>query len=328
MLGSGALQTRTSISDRTALGSESGSHVKAMLRYRRTSLFESNAQTLVNTVNCVGVMGKGLAAEFKSRHPDMYKAYKRICDDGLLAPGKLWLWQTSNQWVLNFPTKVHWRNASKIEWIQAGLEKFVAEYQNLGIKSISFPRLGCGNGGLPWDEVGPLMERYLSDLNIDVFIHDFEKDIGTPEHITSIGEAGDEELYSDFNSFIDALRHAIIKNKGVIPDIYNMEMYSTFMTDDKSIIARNKDTEFKFEEDDVRALWLMLRRKGVSLRDAGHINIGSGSLILALIGALPMTRVIEYQRSDSDPELSVEISKRVGQRLHSLSDKQAELSWE
>ena len=126
---------------------------RMMLTYRRTSLLESTAQTLVNTVNCVGVMGKGIALEFKKRQPDMFDAYKRICDKKLLTPGKLWLWRGNEHLTLNFPTKIHWRNPSKLEWIESGLRKFVENYKALGISEISFPRLGCGNGGLDWDDV-------------------------------------------------------------------------------------------------------------------------------------------------------------------------------
>jgi len=144
-----------------------------MLTYKRTGLLEANTQTLVNTVNCVGVMGKGIAKAFKQREPNMFTAYKRICDDKLLEPGKLWLWRGSEQWVLNFPTKRHWRSPSKIEWVESGLDKFVQTFEAQGVTEIAFPKLGCGNGGLEWEEVKLLMERYLSDLPIPVFIHDY-----------------------------------------------------------------------------------------------------------------------------------------------------------
>ena len=130
-----------------------------MLTYRRTSILDSTTQTVVNTVNCVGVMGKGIALSYKEREPEMFKAYKDICERKLLQPGKLWLWKSSTPWILNFPTKVHWRRPSKLEWIEAGLAKFVAAYEAQGIREISFPRLGCGNGGLDWADVKPLMER-------------------------------------------------------------------------------------------------------------------------------------------------------------------------
>src|SRR5690606_34022385 len=114
--------------------------------------------------------------------------YKRICDEGLLEPGKWWLWQGSDQWVLNFPTKKQWRSPSRLEWMEMGLEKFVANYQVRGITEIAFPRLGCGNGGLDWNDVKPLMESYLSPLPIPVYIHDFEVNIGLPEHLERLAE--------------------------------------------------------------------------------------------------------------------------------------------
>src|SRR5687768_15788890 len=126
-----------------------------MLRYVTINLFDSPAQTLVNTVNTVGVMGKGVAQAFKRLYPDMYRAYRAFCQDGRLDVGQLYLYKTQNKWILNFPTKRDWRNASRLEWIEAGLAKFVQTYAERGITSISFPQLGTGNGGLAWSDVQP-----------------------------------------------------------------------------------------------------------------------------------------------------------------------------
>ena len=154
-----------------------------MIIYTRTNIFESNAQVLVNTVNTVGVMGKGLAKEFKRIYPDMFNNYQNYCEQGVFTIGKLQIYRTSNKWVLNFPTKENWRNASKVEYIELGLQKFVEQYQIQGIKSVSFPMLGCGNGGLDWESiVKPLMYKYLKNLPIDIFIHTAEIDKFTPEH--------------------------------------------------------------------------------------------------------------------------------------------------
>ncbi len=154
-----------------------------MLRSTAESLFLSPAQTLVNTVNTVGVMGKGIALEFKKRYPRMFERYRMFCDDGSLTVGKLQLYKTPNKWILNFPTKEHWRGPSKLEWIESGLRRFAETYRERGIISASFPMLGCGNGGLPWDEVGPLMKRYLDPLPIPVFIHMRRNAPGfVPEH--------------------------------------------------------------------------------------------------------------------------------------------------
>jgi O-acetyl-ADP-ribose deacetylase (regulator of RNase III) len=143
-----------------------------MLEYVRTNIFDSPAQTLVNPVNTVGVMGKGLAAEFKRRYPEMFRRYRHLCDRGVLDVGRLDLHAGIPKWVLNFPTKKHWRNPSELEYLAAGLKRFVATYAELGITSVSFPQLGTANGGLEWQrEVQPLMDEYLAGLAIPVFIH-------------------------------------------------------------------------------------------------------------------------------------------------------------
>lgn len=153
-----------------------------MLIYTDDNIFNSPAQTLVNTVNTYGVMGKGIAKEFKKYYPEMFYKYKTICkknklDVGLLLLNKGEIVKTSNgmeireKWVLNFPTKRHWRSRSKLEYIEKGLEKFVNTYEGKGITSISFPQLGVGNGKLEWKEVQILMEKYLRPLPIPVYIH-------------------------------------------------------------------------------------------------------------------------------------------------------------
>lgn len=153
-----------------------------MLRYVEGDLFSSPAQVIVNTVNTVGVMGKGIALEFKKRYPEMFEHYKKICDKHNLVIGKLMLWYAPDHWLLLFPTKEHWRNPSKMEYIEKGLMTFVRKYADYNITSIAFPKLGCGNGGLNWNDVRPLMEKYLSDLPIDVFIYQGLGEKVKPEH--------------------------------------------------------------------------------------------------------------------------------------------------
>ncbi len=145
---------------------------RIMIMYVESNLFDSPAQVLVNPVNTVGVMGKGLALQFKQQYPEMFTNYQRFCESGALTVGKLYLYKTPGKWVLNFPTKKNWRNKSQLAYIEVGLQKFVATYQEKGIESISFPQLGAGNGGLDWErEVKPLMEKYLGELPITVYIH-------------------------------------------------------------------------------------------------------------------------------------------------------------
>ena len=154
-----------------------------MITYVKGDLFESPAKVLVNTVNTVGVMGKGIAKTFKEVYPEMFREYQGFCRDGSLTVGKLWLYKTPHKWILNFPTKQHWRGKSRLEYIEAGLDKFAATYDRKLLLQVSFPMLGCGNGELDWDDVRPLMEQYLRPLPIDVYIHLYpqSKDF-VPEH--------------------------------------------------------------------------------------------------------------------------------------------------
>lgn len=142
---------------------------------RQGNLFDcaTEVQTLVNTVNTRGVMGKGLALEFRQRYPAMYKDYRRRCREGRVRVGEPYLYAAQHPWVLNFPTKDDWRRPSRLEWIEAGLQYFVEHYAEWGITSIAFPQLGAQLGGLPWEAVRPLMQRYLDPLPIRVLIVEY-----------------------------------------------------------------------------------------------------------------------------------------------------------
>ncbi|MFZ5865569.1 MAG: macro domain-containing protein, partial [Thermodesulfobacteriota bacterium] len=132
-------------------------------------IFESGAQTLVNTVNCVGVMGKGVALQFKERFQAMFKDYQARCRHGEVRLGKPYLYTSLvHPWVLNFPTKDHWRSVTKLDDIVRGLEYVVKHYKQWGITSLAVPPLGCGEGRLDWRIVGPTLYRYLSQLDIPV----------------------------------------------------------------------------------------------------------------------------------------------------------------
>lgn len=143
-----------------------------MIKIKIGNIFESKMEVLVNTVNCVGIMGKGIASEFKKRYPEMFNEYKNQCNLHKIKPGELYPYLENNKIkLLNFPTKEHWRSPSKIEYVTEGLQWFVENYERLGIKSIAFPPLGCGNGGLSWDYVGPIMYHYLKNLPIEIEIY-------------------------------------------------------------------------------------------------------------------------------------------------------------
>jgi O-acetyl-ADP-ribose deacetylase (regulator of RNase III)/uncharacterized protein YwgA len=135
-------------------------------------LFESQAQTLVNTVNCVGVMGKGIALEFKKRFPEMFADYVERCRRQEVKLGEPYLYSSLvPPWVLNFPTKDHWRSITNLRDIVRGLEYLEEHYQEWGITSLAVPPLGCGQGQLEWRIVGPTLYRYLSRLDIPVELY-------------------------------------------------------------------------------------------------------------------------------------------------------------
>lgn len=156
-----------------------------MIKFIKGNLFDSKCRCLVNTVNCVGVMGKGIALQFKEKYPHMFTCYKTACSKGKLKTGgDLWMFDlgeffpfgdimTNYPKILCFATKEHWRNPSRIEWIERGLKTFTYAYHSLGITSVAFPKLGCNNGQLNWEkEVKPLMIKYLNDLPIEIEIYE------------------------------------------------------------------------------------------------------------------------------------------------------------
>ncbi|GFG53484.1 Appr-1-p processing protein [Mycolicibacterium agri] len=135
------------------------------------NILDSSAQTLVNTVNCVGVMGKGIALAFKRRYPDMFDDYVARCDRGEVRLGRPYLFKADDHWVINFPTKNHWRAVSRLQDIVDGLDYLQAHYQDWGITSLAVPPLGCGNGQLEWKVVEPTLARHLARLDIPVELY-------------------------------------------------------------------------------------------------------------------------------------------------------------
>lgn len=158
-----------------------------MITVKIGNVLESNAQTLVNTVNCVGVMGKGIALDFKRRFPEMFRDYERQCKRGEVQLGKPYLFKSLiPPWIVNFPTKDHWRSMSRIEDIGKGLRYLLEHYKEWGITSLAVPPLGCGSGQLEWNVVGPTLYRYLKRMDIPV------------------------ELYAPFNTLHDELQSAFL----------------------------------------------------------------------------------------------------------------------
>ena len=139
------------------------------------NIFASKAQALVNTVNCVGPMGKGIALEFRRRFPEMYETYKAVCDKGALAPGDLLPYRDSKPWVLNLAVKNDWKHPSKIEWVEQCLQNFCKWYPSVALKSVAFPWMGAMNGRIPLDEIKDVTRHFLENLDdIEVEVYSFD----------------------------------------------------------------------------------------------------------------------------------------------------------
>lgn len=244
-----------------------------MLMYVQQDIFKSPAQVIVNTVNTVGVMGKGIAKRYKEIYPDMYKQYQKFCEQHLLEVGKLWIYKSDTKWILNFPTKKHWRNPSKIEYIEEGLKKFVETYEEKGITSVSFPQLGCGNGGLDWEnDVRPLMEKYLKDLPIDVFVHIYSENTGGAEHMnvqetkkwlqSSPSNLSAEQVWDDLVDAVEANDELVINDSHWKVTSENIAGKADFSYDPDSepyLLITAEEKKYMFYQADLFDLWIKLR---------------------------------------------------------------------
>ena len=163
-----------------------------MVTFVKGDIFQSPAQVLTNTVNCVGIMGKGVALEFKNRFPKLFNDYRQKCDNGQVVPGKPYLWEDESTQILNFPTKRHWRDNSLLQDVEDGLKHLASSYEQMGLQSIAMPALGCGLGGLSWSDVQPLIEKYLGAIpDLDVYVYE-------PQSASTIKvEDGKKKSYSE-----------------------------------------------------------------------------------------------------------------------------------
>lgn len=148
-----------------------------MLYYVKGNLLESDAEALVNAVNTVGVMGKGIALMFKRRFPLNMELYAKACREKKVVTGKMFVTETGEltgpKWIVNFPTKRHWRNPSRMEWIEDGLKDLRRFIEENRVRSIAIPALGAGNGGLEWSAVKSRIVKHLSDLEgVEVFVYE------------------------------------------------------------------------------------------------------------------------------------------------------------
>lgn len=158
-----------------------------MIELTTGNILHADVEALVNTVNCVGVMGRGIALQFKNDFPNNFKAYEAACARGEVQPGRMFVFETGTltnpKYIINFPTKRHWRGKSRIEDIESGLRALAVEIRERHIRSIAIPPLGSGLGGLNWDDVRPRIEQALRGFN-DLHVLVYEPK-GAPEQVRS-----------------------------------------------------------------------------------------------------------------------------------------------
>ena len=256
-----------------------------MIRYIEGDIFKSPAQVIVNTVNTVGVMGKGIALEFKKRYPDMFQAYRDICDRRKLKIGSLMLYYEPDHWVLLFPTKENWRNPSRMEFIEAGLAKFCRTYAEKGITSVAFPKLGCGNGELNWSEVQPVMEKYLKDLPIDIYIYLGNGPDPIPEH--KIQEKTVDWLRQNAKDMsFQGLEDDIRYNCSIIPFSFSSGGMDWNVIWQEELLFETQGSDavsVTVNEDEFFEIWSDLRNSGIALK--GEVG-SSERLVLDLLLSL------------------------------------------
>lgn len=147
-----------------------------MIRYTEGDLLRAPEQAITNAVNTVGVMGKGLALQFKQQFPENFRAYATACKTGEVKVGRMFVTRRETpegpRWIINFPTKQDWRHPSRLEWVESGLHDLRRVLLAEGIRSVALPKLGCGLGGLDWETVRPLIESILGDLeDVEVVVY-------------------------------------------------------------------------------------------------------------------------------------------------------------
>ena len=285
-----------------------------MILYVQGDLFQSPAQVLVNTVNTVGVMGKGVALQFKRHFPEMYAKYRELCEKGDFNVGSLWLYKTPNKWVLNFPTKRHWRQPSRIEYVESGMKKFVETYSSMGIHSIAFPPLGCGNRQLDFrSQVQPLMEKYLQPLPIEVFVYP-EKDNAFVEHLHSEEMRGwlrTEPQSMPFSEVWEDIK-AILEGKSEYRTVAKNNPFTAYISHDPlGIRVIAAEQKYTVTYDTLSSLWQQLRTYGFSMR---HIAPGIDrqvSYVLSIFAELeyvtPVYLADDYSKYDSASAIGLQI---------------------
>ncbi|CVI65665.1 RNase III inhibitor [Eubacteriaceae bacterium CHKCI004] len=270
-----------------------------MLKYIKGDIFNSPAQVLVNTVNTVGVMGKGIALSFKKKYPEMFTTYRKACDKHQLIIGKLMLWYGPDHWILNFPTKEHWRNPSKMEYIEKGLMAFQRKYADYNITSIAFPKLGCGNGELDWKQVKPLMEKYLKELPIDVYIYLSPGIDPVPEHkVPKAMNAWLKEHAKDMS--FTGVKDEIVINSSIIPINF---LYKNISWDahwdnktDSLIFNDSSGKEIIVEEKTLQTLWDNIQNTEIF----NVTNDEATNLVYFLLASMGYLTSVKIQDQETD----------------------------
>lgn len=220
--------------------------------FKKGNLFESNCDVIVNAINCVGVMGKGIALEFKKKFPKMFNDYKERCQSHAVRPGEPYFYLVEpNKYILNFPTKNHWKEKSKMDYVIDGLKWFCNNYQKYNFHSIAFPALGCGNGGLSFTDVKRTMVSFLDNLDLDIVI--YEPSLSNKDNSASSSADYNEALSIDdvTNSLpiLSAVKEFVFRsfNKNFRKDfIFKIAYLMDFMGVETKAKFQFKSNEYKF----------------------------------------------------------------------------------
>jgi hypothetical protein len=260
-------------------------------------------------------MGKGIAKTFKDRHPAMFREYRNLCLDKQLDVGRLHLWKSTDRWILNFPTKTTWRQPSQLSYVERGLKTFVENYEAMGVVSVSFPPLGCGNGNLDWHDVKPLMESYLNRISIPVYVHSLH--VGQefiPEHKES------DQVPGDISQFLRDLTVAMHQNKGAFFDPRGVKFFAQPLGDEIQLASEDGAKGLIFREELVKA-WVTLR-DGLLLADGSTASCVDDQLASLLL-SLPYVRSVEVSRSKFDQaekSLALYFSRSEGKPLEATGE--------
>lgn len=264
------------------------------------NLLMADVGALVNTVNTVGVMGKGIALQFKRGYPENFEAYKRACDEKILRVGEVFIYSTglafNPQYIINFPSKEHWRSPSTLEIIMRGLDSLVKEVRSLGIKSIAIPPLGSGYGGLDWHQVKPLIREAFDQLT-DVVVHLYEPQ-GSPDPKSMLVRTRMPELNRE--------RAALIL-----------------------LMIKYCELDYKLSLLEIHKLAYFLQESGMRLKlnwEAGHYGPYARKLnnVLELIEGHYITGLGDNQKPDNEVEL---IRDKIPEVIQYLEDNPKPNQW-